>query len=257
MKKGKQKIAALLCTCIMANLVFPASAGKLEMSVKRSSKTQLSSESNLNAENKELSGNLTKKPEKTSTNSNAEQNKETPVKKLPVRMALSRNAAADTSDLKDAEIEVIGDCVYTGKKLTPEITVTLDGKELTKGNDYEVVYGKDVDSDAPQAIENKKDNDNMNAGVGFGILQIKAANGNSNNITGTKYYSFDIEKATLTEDNFNNFTNLGFTINFQPTLANASDAAVYGNSLNNVHFANSSSARAWSWKNGSNIFLKN
>lgn len=253
MKKGKQKIAALLCTCIMANLVFPASAGKLEMSVKRSSKTQLSSESNLNAENKELSGNLTKEPEKTSTNSNAEQNKETPVKKLPVRMALSRNAAADTSDLKDAEIEVTGDCVYTGKKLTPEITVTLDGKELTKGNDYEVVYGKDVDGDAPQAIDKMKYNDNMNAGVGFGILQIKAANGNSNNITGTKYYSFDIEKATLTEDNFNNFTNLGFTINFQPTLANASDAAVYGNSLNNVHFANSSSARAWSWKKGSDI----
>ena len=108
MKKGKQKIAALLCTCIMANLVFPASAGKLEMSVKRSSKTQLSSESNLNAENKELSGNLTKEPEKTSTNSNAEQNKETPVKKLPVRMALSRNAAADTGNLKDAEIEKKG-----------------------------------------------------------------------------------------------------------------------------------------------------
>ena len=161
MKKGKQKIAALLCTCIMANLVFPASAGKLEMSVKRSSKTQLSSESNLNAENKELSGNLTKEPEKTSTNSNAEQNKETPVKKLPVRMALSRNAAADTGDLKDAEIEVTGDCVYTGKKLTPEITVTLDGKKLTKGNDYEVVYGNDVDGNAPQAIGDMKYNDKI------------------------------------------------------------------------------------------------
>ena len=102
MKKGKQKIAALLCTCIMANLVFPASAGKLEMSVKRSSKTQLSSESNLNAENKELSGNLTKEPEKTSTNSNAEQNKE---KKIQMKFAKTQG------NTRELHLELGGDKV--------------------------------------------------------------------------------------------------------------------------------------------------
>lgn len=253
MKKGKQKIAALLCTCIMANLVFPASAGKLEISVKRSSKTQLSSESNLNVENKELSDNLTKEPEKISTNSNAEQNKETPVKKLPVRMALSRNAAADTVDLNNAKIEVTGDCVYTGNKLTPEIKVTLGGKELAKDSDYTVVYGKDVDDDAPSDIKNQRWNDNIGAGVGFGILQIKAVDGNSNNITGTRCYSFDIERATLTKDNINSFTDFS-DVDFEPKVTDLTNA-VYGNSLFNVPITKQT-GRAWSWKNGSNILLE-
>lgn len=147
MKKGRQKIAALLCTCMMVNLVFPASAGRLEAPVKRSSKTQLSSNSNLILENEKLENNLTKKPEKAATNSNIEESKETSTTKLPARMALNQSVNTTAKDLSTAKIDIIGAAAlpYTGSAFTPEIKVTLDGTILTKDTDYSVNYSNNID----------------------------------------------------------------------------------------------------------------
>ena len=47
-------------------------------------------------------------------------------------------------DLSDAEVGVVSAMTYTGKALKPEITVTLDGTELTEGADYTVTYSNNI-----------------------------------------------------------------------------------------------------------------
>ena len=46
---------------------------------------------------------------------------------------------------------------YTGERITPDVTVTIDGRPLTKGTDYTIIYG-----------------DNVNAGTNAGSVTIKA-----------------------------------------------------------------------------------
>lgn len=46
--------------------------------------------------------------------------------------------------LQKAEIEEIGDVVYSGKKKKPDVVVTLDGTELISGKDYKVTYSNNV-----------------------------------------------------------------------------------------------------------------
>ena len=48
------------------------------------------------------------------------------------------------ANLDSAVIRAIPDQVYTGKKIRPEVTVTLDGKELTGGTDYVVYYSENI-----------------------------------------------------------------------------------------------------------------
>ena len=52
----------------------------------------------------------------------------------------SGNTDSSTVSLADAEIADIADQTYTGKALKPAVTVTLNGKTLTKGTDYTVSY---------------------------------------------------------------------------------------------------------------------
>ena len=47
-------------------------------------------------------------------------------------------------DLSGAKVGVVSAMTYTGKALTPEITVTLDGTELTEGVDYTVTYSNNT-----------------------------------------------------------------------------------------------------------------
>lgn len=47
-------------------------------------------------------------------------------------------------DLSDAKVGVVSAMTYTGKALKPEITVTLDGTELTEGVDYTVTYSNNT-----------------------------------------------------------------------------------------------------------------
>ena len=46
----------------------------------------------------------------------------------------------DLTDISDAEVKLQNTQVYTGKAITPDVTVTLDGKTLKKDTDYEVKY---------------------------------------------------------------------------------------------------------------------
>ena len=55
------------------------------------------------------------------------------------------------------KVELSGDRTYTGKKITPDVKVTVGNTVLTKGTDYDVTYG-----------------DNMNAGTDTGTVIIKA-----------------------------------------------------------------------------------
>ena len=45
-------------------------------------------------------------------------------------------------DISDCGISAIPDQVYTGKKLSPALDITFDGKKLVKGSDYTVKYTK-------------------------------------------------------------------------------------------------------------------
>ncbi len=48
------------------------------------------------------------------------------------------------ANLDSAVIRAIPDQVYTGKKIRPEVIVTLEGKELTGGTDYVVYYSENI-----------------------------------------------------------------------------------------------------------------
>lgn len=56
-------------------------------------------------------------------------------------------AGLSTIDLSSATVSAIPDQQYSGKKITPDVTVTLNGKVLTYGTDYLVSYQNNITGD--------------------------------------------------------------------------------------------------------------
>ena len=53
-------------------------------------------------------------------------------------------SAEPPKDITNAEVEEIGDAFYTGSSQTPKLTVSFNGKQLTEGEDYSVVYDENI-----------------------------------------------------------------------------------------------------------------
>ena len=89
--------------------------------------------------------------------------------KISVTGGTNFNAASDLTDenwafritpiITEPTVELSGNTTYTytGKRITPDVTVTIDGRPLTKGTDYTIIYG-----------------DNVNAGTDAGSVTVKA-----------------------------------------------------------------------------------
>ena len=87
--------------------------------------------------------------------------------KISVADGSNFNAARDLTDEKwafkinriitEPTVELNGNTTYTGKQITPDVTVTIDGKTLTADTDYTITYG-----------------DNVNAGTNAGSVTVTA-----------------------------------------------------------------------------------
>lgn len=89
--------------------------------------------------------------------------------KISVADGMNFNAASDLTDenwaftitpiITEPTVELSGNTTYTytGERITPDVTVTIDGRPLTKGMDYTIIYG-----------------DNVNAGTNAGFVTVKA-----------------------------------------------------------------------------------
>ena len=89
--------------------------------------------------------------------------------KISVTDGTNFNAASDLTDenwaftitpiITEPTVELSGNTTYTytGERITPDVTVTIDGRPLTKGTDYTIIYG-----------------DNVNAGTNAGSVTVKA-----------------------------------------------------------------------------------
>ena len=89
--------------------------------------------------------------------------------KISVADGMNFNAASDLTDenwaftitpiITEPTAELSGNTTYTytGERITPDVTVTIDGRPLTKGTDYTIIYG-----------------DNVNAGTNAGFVTVKA-----------------------------------------------------------------------------------
>ena len=87
--------------------------------------------------------------------------------KISVADGSNFNAARDLTDENWAftinritttpTVELSGNMTYAGEKITPDVTVTIDGKTLTEGTDYTITYG-----------------DNINAGTNAGSVTVTA-----------------------------------------------------------------------------------
>lgn len=89
--------------------------------------------------------------------------------KISVADGMNFNAASDLTDenwaftitpiITEPTVELRGNTTYTytGERITPDVTVTIDGRPLTKGTDYTIIYG-----------------DNVNAGTNAGFVTVKA-----------------------------------------------------------------------------------
>ena len=89
--------------------------------------------------------------------------------KISVTGGTNFNAASDLTDenwafritpiITEPTVELSGNTTYTytGERITPDVTVTIDGRPLTKGTDYTIIYG-----------------DNVNAGTNAGFVTVKA-----------------------------------------------------------------------------------
>lgn len=79
--------------------------------------------------------------------------------KISVEDGSNFNAASDLTDenwaftinriTTEPTVELSGNTTYTytGKQITPDVTVTIDGRPLTKGTDYTIIYGDNVNAD--------------------------------------------------------------------------------------------------------------
>ena len=89
--------------------------------------------------------------------------------KISVADGSNFNAARDLTDenwafkinriITEPTVELSGNTTYTytGERITPDVTVTIDGKTLTEGTDYTITYG-----------------DNINAGTNAGSVTVTA-----------------------------------------------------------------------------------
>ena len=89
--------------------------------------------------------------------------------KISVTDGTNFNEASDLTDenwaftitpiITEPTVELSGNTTYTytGEWITPDVTVTIDGRPLTKGTDYTIIYG-----------------DNVNAGTNAGSVTVKA-----------------------------------------------------------------------------------
>lgn len=89
--------------------------------------------------------------------------------KISVADGMNFNAASDLTDenwaftitpiITEPTVELSGNTTYTytGERITPDVTVTINGRPLTKGTDYTIIYG-----------------DNVNAGTNAGFVTVKA-----------------------------------------------------------------------------------
>ena len=75
-------------------------------------------------------------------------------------------------------VKLSGDMTYTGNRITPDVTVTIDNKTLTADTDYTIEYGE-----------------NITAGENAGSVTIKAATTTGNYAFAEVIENFDIEKA--------------------------------------------------------------
>lgn len=94
-------------------------------------------------------------------------------------LSITYNVGAVT--LTDAMVDVPSSVTYTGSQCEPEVVVTVNGKTLTKGTDYTVRYGA-----------------NVNAGVAAGSVTVT---GVQPNYQGVVTKTFDITKTELTNAN--------------------------------------------------------
>lgn len=106
--------------------------------------------------------------------------------KISVTVGTNFNAASDLTDeswaftinriTTEPTVELSGNTTYTytGERITPDVTVTIDGRPLTAGTDYTITYG-----------------DNVNAGTNAGSVTVRAK-GNYGFTDVVK--KFDIEK---------------------------------------------------------------
>lgn len=89
--------------------------------------------------------------------------------KISVTDGTNFNAASDLTNenwaftitpiITEPTVELSGNTTYTytGERITPDVTVTIEGRPLTKGTDYTIIYG-----------------DNVNAGTNAGSVTVKA-----------------------------------------------------------------------------------
>ena len=89
--------------------------------------------------------------------------------KISVTGGTNFNAASDLTDenwafritpiITEPTVELSGNTTYTytGERITPDVTVTIDGRPLTAGTDYTITYG-----------------DNVNAGTNAGSVTVRA-----------------------------------------------------------------------------------
>ena len=89
--------------------------------------------------------------------------------KISVTGGTNFNAASDLTDenwafritpiITEPTVELSGNTTYTytGERITPDVTVTIDGRPLTAGTDYTITYG-----------------DNVNAGTNDGSVTVRA-----------------------------------------------------------------------------------
>ena len=152
--------------------------------------------------------------------------------KISVTDGTNFNAASDLTDenwaftitpiITEPTVELSGNTIYTytGERITPDVTVTIDGRPLTKGTDYTIIYG-----------------DNVNAGTNAGSVTVKAK-GNYGFADVVKKFTIEMADPKLSFEKPTVTTSYG-TNPANNTLTNKGDGAVnYQSSDNSVATVN-------------------
>lgn len=146
--------------------------------------------------------------------------------KISVTVGTNFNAASDLTDenwaftinpiITEPTVELSGNTTYTytGERITPDVTVTIDGKTLTAGTDYTITYG-----------------DNVNAGTNAGFVTVRAK-GNYGFADVVKKFTIEKEDPKLSFEKPTVTTSYG-TNPANNTLTNKGDGKVAYESSNN------------------------
>lgn len=296
MKTCRQRMAALLCVCLVVHLAFPASAGKLEIPMQKGSETQISSDSDWEGD-EELVNDL---PEEEKNGESAvlpDTDSENPSEKVQETVAASEEETDDpgketgeseeepvdsgetTVDLdeiaSDSNADLIVDlpaqAVLPAQKAMAmpavvDALLDLSQAEIEVKGSY-MYIGEQIKPEIEVTLDGQPltENDNYtvsygdNTNAGKGTITIEGVDGNS---TGKKTCTFEIEKAIVTPDNCAKYEAiLGWSLDLNPTVDDeAQKKAVYGQLLgSNIPITKNSNARAWRWEPGpgdSSIYLE-